>query len=229
MQSALLLLLTLALVVPLHPEPAIETASFQQQTPSQQTTPQQAPPRPSVEDADFKIISDRWKTQFPSDPRRDEGNALNPYRQNILKGDYPVIGQHTFLNITLASETSLTLRRLPVPQDVSSFRPGSFEFFGRGRQEAVNQNFIYSFDLFHGDTSYKPVDWRFKVTGITNINYLRARELGIVNIDVRKGTDRNDNFSAVEDAFFEVRLGDTTTLFPFLRGSGGKGWTVTLL
>ena len=218
MLSALLLLLTLALAAPHAPESAIQTASSQQQTPPSS----QPAPRPPVEEADFKIISDRWKTEFPSDSRRDEGSTFNPYRQNKLKGDYPIIGQHTFLNITLASETSVTLRRLPVPQDVSSSRPGSFEFFGRGRQEAVSQNFIYSFDLFHGDTSYKPVDWRVKVSGITNINYLRARELGIVNIDVRKGTDRLDNFSAVEDAFFEVRLGDTTTLFPFLRGDGSK-------
>jgi hypothetical protein len=138
------------------------------------------------------------------------------------KGDYPVIGQHTFMNITLATETTFVMRRLPVPQDVSSVNPGSFEFFGRGRQEIVNQNFVFGLDLFHGETSFKPVDWRFKVTGVTNINYLRARENGIVNIDVRKGTDRTDNFSAVEDLFFEVRLGDTTKLLPFLRGDGSK-------
>ena len=181
---------------------------------------QSKPAPPSPDDADFKIIKDRWRIEFPPDPRRVDPSIFNPYRQNVFKGDYPIIGQHTFLNITLASETGVMLRRLPVPQDVSSERPGSFEFFGRGRQEVVGQNFIYSFDLFHGDTSFKPVDWRFKVTGITNINYLRARERGIVNIDVRQGTDRTDNFSAVEDLFFEVRLGDTTKLLPFLRDDG---------
>ena len=175
-----------------------------------------------IEDADFKVINDRWRTGFPSDPRYVEGNIANPYRQNVLKGDYPIIGQHTFLNLTLASESVFVLRRLPVPQDVSTVKPGSFEFFGRGRQEFINQNFIYSVDLFHGDASFKPVDWRFKVTGITNINYLRARENGIVNIDVRRGADRTDGFSSVEDLFFEVRLGDTPKLFPFLRGKGSQ-------
>ncbi|MEP7271385.1 MAG: hypothetical protein ABI882_07755 [Acidobacteriota bacterium] len=173
-----------------------------------------------IEDADFKVINDRWRTGFPEDPRYLEGSIANPYRQNVLKGDYPVLGQHTFINITLATETTFVMRRLPVPQDVSSVKPGSLEFFGRGRQELVNQNFTFGIDLFHGSTSFKPVDWRFKVTGITNINYLRARENGIVNIDVRRGTDRTDDFSTFEDAFFEVRLGDTPKLFPFLRGKG---------
>ena len=175
-----------------------------------------------IEDADFKVINDRWRTGFPSDPRYVEGSIANPYRQNVLKGDYPIIGQHTFINITLATETTFLMRRLPVPSDVSTADPGSFEFFGRGRQEVVNQNFIFGLDLYHGETSYKPVDWRFKITAVTNINYLRARENGIVNIDVRKGTDRTDNFSAVEDLFFEYRLGDTTKIFPFLRGDGSR-------
>jgi hypothetical protein len=179
--------------------------------------------RPAVEDADYRIITDRWRTGFPEDPRYVRGSILNPYRQNVLKGDYPIIGQHTFLNLTLASETTFTLRRLPVPQDVSAALPGSYEFFGRGRQEAIGQNFIISADLFHGDTSYKPVDWRFKITAVTNINYLRARENGIVNIDVRRGTDRTDDFTGIEDLFFEVRLGDTPRLFPFLRGEGSRG------
>ena len=179
--------------------------------------------KPSPEDADFMIIQDRWRIGMPEDPRYRKGSILNPYRQNILKGDYPIWGNHTFLNLTLASESDFTVRRLPVPQDVSSVRPGSFEFFGRGRQEAINQNFIFSFDLFHGNTSYEPVDWRFKVTGIANINYLKARELGITHIDVRRGTRRIDGFNSIEEAFFEYRLGDTTKLFPFLRGKGSKG------
>lgn len=176
--------------------------------------------KPTVEDADFKVIEDRWRVGLPEDPRFKKGEIINPYRQNVLKGDYPIIGQHTFLNITLASESNFNMRRLPVPQDVSSARPGSFEFFGRGRQEFLQQNFIFSMDFFHGDASFKPVDWRVKVTGIANLNLLRARETGIVNIDVREGRSRLDGFNALEEVFFEYRLGDTTKFLPFLRGQG---------
>lgn len=176
--------------------------------------------KPTVEDAEFKVIEDRWRIGIPDDPRFKKGSIKNPYRQNVLKGDYPIIGNHTFLNITLASETSATAKRLPIPQDTSSQNPGSFEFFGRGRLDAVQQNFIFSADFFHGDASFKPVDWRFKVTGIANINFLRARENGVVNIDVREGKSRLDGFNSIEEVFFEYRLGDTTKIFPFLRGKG---------
>lgn len=176
--------------------------------------------KPTVEDAEFKVIEDRWRVGIPDDPRFKKGDILNPYRQNILKGDYPIIGQHTFMNITLASESEFNVKRLPVPQDVNSQLPGSLEFFGRGRLEAFNQNFIFSMDLFHGDASFKPVDWRFKVTGIANINILNARELGITNVDVRRGRLRQDGFNSVEEVFFEYRLGDTTKILPFLRGKG---------
>ena len=176
--------------------------------------------KPTVEDAEFKVIEDRWRIGIPDDPRFKKGDVLNPYRQNVLKGDYPIIGQSTFLNITLASESEFNVKRLPVPQDVNSRFPGSLEFFGRGRLEAFQQNFIFSMDLFHGDASFKPVDWRFKVTGIANINILNAREFGITNIDVRRGRLRQDGFNSMEEVFFEYRLGDTTKILPFLRGKG---------
>lgn len=179
--------------------------------------------RPSLtEDAEFMIIRDRWRIGIPDDPRFAKGEIENPYRQNVLKGDYPVIGDDIFLNVKLASESTVVLRRLPVPSDVSTVKPGSFEFFGRGRQELFNQNFIFGFDLFKGDANFKPVDWRFHVTGIANINVLNVRENGIVNIDVRRGTNRVDGFNSIEDVFFEYRLGDTTKLFPFLRGKGSR-------
>lgn len=171
-------------------------------------------------DGDFRPIHDRWRVGFPDDPRYVRGNIFNPYRQNRLKGDYPIIGQHTFLNLTVESESYFSMRRIPVPQDVSSTRPGSFEFFGRGRQEFFNQNFYFSFDIFHGETSFKPVDWRLHVTPVVNINYLRARENGIVNIDPREQTTRLDGFVGFEEMSIEVRLGDTSKLIPFLRGKG---------
>ncbi len=174
------------------------------------------------DNADFRAIQDRWRIGFPQDLRYKRGHILNPYRQNVLKGDYPIIGQNTFFNLTITSESTVVLRRLPVPQDISSQRPGSFEFFGRGRQEFFNQNFIFNFDLFHGNTSYKPVDWRLNISVVANINYLRTRENGIVNIDVRRGNTRTDSFVSLQDMFFEVRLGDTPKLLPFLRGRGSE-------
>jgi hypothetical protein len=178
--------------------------------------------RPLPADADFMVVQDRWRVGIPEDPRFRKGNIFNPFRQNVLKGDYPIIGNDKFLNLTIVSETNAEFRRVPVGQDISARNPGGFEFFGRGRQDQVSQSFIVTVDFFKGDASFKPVDWRFKVTGIANINYLQARENGITNIDVRRGIARQKNFTSIEEAFFEYRLGDTQKIFPFLRGKGSK-------
>ena len=166
---------------------------------------------------------DRWRIGVPYDPRFEKGSLWNPYNQSVLKGDYPLFGQHNFVNLTLGSDTLVDFRRLPVPSDVSPQRPDSAEFFGRGEQFFLRQNFVVSADYFYGDTAFKPFDFRVHAAANFNINYLRTEENGIVNIDVRRGNTRQDDFMALEDAFTEVRLGDTTQLFPFLRGRGSKG------
>ncbi|HEY6334057.1 MAG TPA: cytochrome c3 family protein, partial [Blastocatellia bacterium] len=165
---------------------------------------------------------DRWRIGFPNDPRYQMGKLLDPYNQNMLKGDYPIFGQHNFLVITAESESFANGRRLPVPSDVSAQNPNSEEFFGRGGQLAFDQTFSFSFELFHGDTAFKPVDWRINITPVFDVNYLDTQENGIVNINVAKGSTRLDSYIALQEAFGEVRLGDTPKLFPFLRHTGSQ-------
>ncbi|HEU4391922.1 MAG TPA: hypothetical protein VFV34_29315, partial [Blastocatellia bacterium] len=177
---------------------------------------------PAQTTADYAERPDRWRIGFPEDPRFQQGSIHNPYRQNALKGDYPVIGQHTFLVLTAESESFFNARRLPVPSDVSSQRPDSEEFFGRGGQTFFRENFVLAADLFNGDTAFRPIDWRVHVAANFNINFLNTQENGIVNIDPRKGANRLDGYVALQEAFGEVRLGDTTRLVPFLRGRGSQ-------
>lgn len=175
------------------------------------------PPAP-----DFIPRPDRWRIGFPEDPRYKQGAGFNPYGQNVLKGDYPIIGNHTFLNLTLEQSTFVTQKRLPVPSDVSSQDPDSAEFFGRGNIFFTAPTFTGAFDLFHGDSAYKPIDWRILVTTVFNYNYTRTQENGIINIDVSRGNTRNDHYWALQEAFGEIRLGDTPKIFPFLKGSGSS-------
>jgi hypothetical protein len=174
------------------------------------------------EDADFRIIKDRWRIGIPDDPRFRKGSIFDPYNLNFLKGDYPIIGNDIFMNLEFASESFFNLRQLPTLSGKNANLPASYGFFS-GRQQFVNQNIIYSFDLFKGDASYKPVDWRVKVTGITNLSLLRVRENEVASQDPRKGKSRFDGFNSVEEAFVEWRLGDTPKLLPFLRGKKSKG------
>jgi len=136
----------------------------------------------------------------------------------VLKGDYPIFGQHNFFVLTAESESLVNAKRIPVPSNVAAQRPDSEEFFGRGGQFFFRQNFSLSFELFHGDTSFKPIDWRIHITPNFNVNYLATQENGIVNVDFRRGNTRTDSYISLQDAFGEVRLGDTTRVFPFLRG-----------
>jgi hypothetical protein len=175
------------------------------------------------EDADFIIIKDRWRIGVPEDPRFRKGSIFDPYHQNVLKGDYPIIGNDIFMNLDFAVETFFNFRQLPTLSGISANPPGSTEFFGGGRQEFSNESFIFSFNLFKGDASFKPVDWRFKITGVSNVNFLRVRKNGIVSADPREGKSRFDGFNSVEEAFVEWRLGDTPRVLPFLRGKKSEG------
>jgi hypothetical protein len=49
-----------------------------------------------------------------------------------------------------------------------------------------------------------------------NLNFLQARERGIVNIDPRKGTDRFDAHVGVQEAFVEAKLRDLSPNYDFV-------------
>ena len=194
------------------------------------TGPSSVVPRAEQDSSDFVPLEDRWRSGFPEWDRYDkghpplddypyvEGNILNPYTQNVLKGDYPIIGQHTFLNITAESQTIVETRQIPTPENGfnSTTFPGESEFFGNPNQEVVNQFFRLSFDLFHGDAAFKPVDWRVKLTPVFNMNYLDVQELGVVNPDVTLGRTRFRDDFALEEWFFEAKLADLSPQYDFL-------------
>ena len=53
-----------------------------------------------------------------------KGHWYDPFNRNKLKGDYPIIGNQTFLDITFTSDTFADGRRLPVPSGFGSASPG---------------------------------------------------------------------------------------------------------
>jgi carboxypeptidase family protein len=177
---------------------------------------------------------DRWRIGFPEYDRygdrgargRDipftRGRWWDPYNQSVLKGDYPIKGNKLFMILSAVSTTGLELRRAPTPSGVSSDEPGSAEFFGQPEQLAVNETIQVSFELFHGDTTFKPRDWAIKISPTFSIpNYLNARENGVVNIDVRRGTNRTDTHVSLEEAFAEVKLADINSNYDFVSVRAG--------
>lgn len=172
---------------------------------------------------------DRWRIGFPEYDRygdraargRDipfkRGRWWDPYNQSVLKGDYPFKGNDIFMILSAVSASNVEQRRAPTPSGVSTANPISAEFFGRPEQFAFNHTFQFSFELFKGDTTFKPRTWAIKVSPTFSLpNYLNAREVGVVNIDVRRGTTRTETHFSLEEAFGEVKLADVNANYDFI-------------
>jgi hypothetical protein len=181
----------------------------------------------------YNVVPNRWALNQPDYrryPQRGEypytkPHWYDPFNRNRFKGDEPIwpelLGEQIFLNITASSETFFDGRRVPSPSGVSAAEPGSSGFFGRGEQAFFDQTLRFSFDLFHGDTSFKPVDWRIRITPELSLNDLDVRELGIVSPNVRAGTNRFDDHLGFQEAFLEVKLHDLSDNFDFISARAG--------
>lgn len=178
---------------------------------------------------DRREVRDRWRIGFPEYDRygdrgargRDvpfrKGRWYDPYDQSVIKGDYPIIGNKTFLILSAVSTSIGEQNRTPKPSDVSSVRPDSAEFFGKPELLAINQTFQFTFEMFHGDSTFKPRDWAIKISPTLSLpNYARARENGVLNIDVRRGVTRTDTHFSLEEAFAEVKLADINANYDFI-------------
>jgi hypothetical protein len=187
---------------------------------------------PPISDV-FNVVPNRWALEQP-DYRRyapageyiyTKPHWYDPFNRNRFKGDEPiwpaVLGQQVFFNFTGSETTFIDGRKVPVPSDVSAARPGSSAFFGRGEQFFLDQTFRFTFDLFHGDASFRPVDWRIRVTPEVSLNYLDVRELGIVGPDVRAGTTRLDSHVGFQEAFVEYKLHDLSPNYDFVSVRAG--------
>lgn len=213
--------------IPQQPAPILPSYRAIQQ-PSSQATAATAQPLPPDKEI-FEAEPDRWNAEMPEYKRYGDrgeypytkGHWWDPFNRNKWKGDYPIIGNSIFLNFTATSNTRFDERRVPSPSGVSRAEPGTAEFFGKGEQSFLNQNFRFTFDLFHGDTSFKPVDWQIRFTPEFNINYLDTKELGIVNIDVRAGTSRYDTHIGVQELFAEYKIADLSPDYDFVSVRAG--------
>jgi hypothetical protein len=171
----------------------------------------------------FEPMPDRWDTQMPSYHRYPAvdapyilGHWYDPFNRNVIKGDKPLFGR-TFFSFTGDAITAVDGRRVPVTSDISTAQAGESGFFGRGGQFFIAETLRTTFDLFHGDTaSFRPVDWRIRITPAVNLNYLDVRENGIVSPNVLVGTTRFDEHIGLQEAFGELKLADIGPNYDFV-------------
>ena len=190
------------------------------------------PSAPQTE-PDRREVRDRWRIGFPEYDRygdngsrgRDvpfaKGKWYNPFDQNVLKGDYPIIGNKTFLILSAVSTSTVEQVRTPTPSVVSSARPGSAEFFGKPETLVYNQLFQFTFEMFHGDSTFKPRDWAIKISPTFSLpNYVNTHE-NVIDVDPRRGSNRTDTHFSLEEAFAEVKLRDVNENYDFISFRAG--------
>jgi hypothetical protein len=200
------------------------------------TGPSGVLPRDIQTDPHFVPMEDRWRIGFPLWNRYAEGSTADadapyqighwwdPYNENVLKGDYPILGQNTFFVLTAVSHTLYEPRQAPVATTPfeSTSTPFKSEFFGRPNQNLFNQDFSTSFELFHGDAAFRPVDWRIKITPVFNINYVNFDEVAAVSPDVSRGTTRGRTYLSLNEWFAEVKLADLSPNYDFVSIRAGS-------
>jgi hypothetical protein len=180
---------------------------------------------------DFVPVPDRWRLEFPlwqRYPAEQDGEypfvrnrGLDPYDQSVLKGDLPIAGDNLFFVLTAISETPFEYRRVPTPSGVSTQRPDSDAFFGRGEQYTALPTALVSLELFHGSTAFRPRDWALRVTPQFNLNYVNTRERGVVNVNPGAGATRRRHHLALQEAFAEVKLADVGANYDFVSVRAG--------
>jgi hypothetical protein len=210
---------------PLDAIPRLDAAPVVPPTePPVEPVPPAAPPAPAPPPPftiDYLPVPSRWNVAFPDDPRIVKGRALDPYNQNVLKGDKPVAGDDVFMVLTGVLDVPLELRRQPVGSGVSTADPSQLEFFGRGGQLFTTPRALVSAELFKGQTAFRPKTWSVKATGVFNVNYLRTQENNQVDIDVREGKTRRRQDFSLEEAYAELKLLDLSPQFDFLSVRAG--------
>lgn len=90
-------------------------------------SPESLPPANLV----FQPDPDRWTIAMPDWDRYGIGGerpyahsrTWDPFNRNKLKGDYPIFGNRTFLNLTAVSDTFFDGRRLPTPSGETTALP----------------------------------------------------------------------------------------------------------
>ncbi len=148
-----------------------------------------APNTTSIEDR-YRIptgVWDRYEDDSVAETpyERPTPYLWHPYYQSVYKGDVPVIGQDIFASVTLQNLTDLEIHEIPLPSGVSTARPFNAEFYGNGEQSVAITNTGIIVDIFKGETSFKPVEWLFRINPVVNTNYITGFETTVVSPDPR--------------------------------------------
>lgn len=186
---------------------------------------QEPSPKPAPAAApEFLPFPSRWfapgnpvgGVEPPSYVINERASALNPYRQNVLKGDFPIFGtEDLFFAVTATNRFFFEKRDVPTPSGITGPGPVATGFFGDGDQTFLQDDLALSFDLFRGQQAFKPVDWRVRITPVFNYTRLDVDEVGVVVINPAQGETRERGDVTLQEAFVEYHLFDLSDRYDF--------------
>jgi hypothetical protein len=186
-----------------------------------------AVPPPEAWPRDHLPIPDRWRIldsleawKIPYfrdvlEVRRQR--ALDPYNQNVLKGDKPLPGTTDwFLLLAGISDTVIEPRTFPIPVGIqTSERPDELDVFGASKSTVFAQTILLSASLFQGSTLFKPVDQEFKVALAFQFNHVSVPERRVLRVQPSRGTDRPDAFVGVQELFYDYHIRNVSDRYDF--------------
>lgn len=193
-------------------------------------------PAPEAFPTDEFPVPDRWRIVTSLCPTRGGDKSiynlypnlsnvcrskLDPYHQNILKGDRPLPeGKRPgflkeddwFFVANVVSDTVVEPRSFPTPVGVqTTSRPGSLDVFGRADSLVLAQTVIAGFSLLKGETTYKPPAIEYRLVLAAQVNYVDVNERRILFVEPSRPTHRTDHFVGVQEAFIDYHLGQFDT------------------
>lgn len=197
-----------------------------------------APP-PEAFPTDQIPVPDRWRIMTSLCPAKGADRSifalfpnlsyvcrskLDPYNQNLLKGDIPLgekrpgflKGDDWFLQLTGISDTVLEPRTFPIPVGVqTTSRPQSLDVFGKNASFVFSQTFIANIGLTKGNTAFKPPDVEYRLALAFNYNYVDVPERRVLHVEPSKKSHRADHFVGVQEAFVDKHLRNIGDRFDF--------------
>jgi hypothetical protein len=139
-----LLLLGPAIVLP---------APASAQTAAQQPAAPAQPPAIEPEPHRWRLLEPQGLGVKPRNPLYD------PYTPNVLKGDYPILGDKIFFAGTGTLDSIVDFRR-----NLDFFQSGRVRNVPFHEHNTVGQmTAVLALELFHGDTVFAPKDWAIRV------------------------------------------------------------------
>ena len=173
-----------------------------------------AVPRPQAFPTDQIPLPDRWRIV---DALGVGGRWWDPYNQNVLQGDRPILGTHDwFIDLIGISDTVGEIRSFPTPVGVQTTAlPGSLDVFGQADSTLYTQTFIAGASIYKGSTAFMPPEIEFRFAVALNVNYVEVSERRVLSVNPTAPTHRFDGLVGLQEAFVDYHIRNVSDRYDF--------------